>query len=125
MKRVGFESLINWNEPINLVEGVFDAFAVRNNAIPLFGKYLTKGIRSALVQNKVKRINLILDSDAKEDVIKDYLRIKRDMTHDVELCVIKLPGKDPSELGFKATHKYIRNAKPFTELDLAREMLQI
>lgn len=122
---IGFESFINWNEPVNLVEGVFDAFAVRNNAIPLFGKYLTRGVRHALVQNRVKRINLILDSDATDDVIKDYIRIKRDMTHDIDLCIIKLPGKDPAELGFKKIHGYIRDARPFTELDLAREMLQI
>ena len=30
-----FENQINWNEPITLVEGVFDAMAVKRNSIPL------------------------------------------------------------------------------------------
>ena len=39
---VCFEMFINWNEPIVLVEGVFDAIAIRNNAIPLLGKFPVK-----------------------------------------------------------------------------------
>ena len=37
---IGFESFINWEEPITLVEGVFDAITARYNAIPLFGKII-------------------------------------------------------------------------------------
>jgi len=42
MDFVGFESLIYWGYEfgVTLVEGSFDAIAVRNNAIPLFGKYI-------------------------------------------------------------------------------------
>ena len=40
---------INWEEPIILVEGVFDAMAVKRNVIPLFGK---------LVLDKLKTINI-------------------------------------------------------------------
>ena len=32
-----FENQINWNEPITLVEGVFDSFSVKRNVIPLLG----------------------------------------------------------------------------------------
>jgi len=35
---IGFELFINWAEDITLVEGSFDALAIRKNAIPLFGK---------------------------------------------------------------------------------------
>ena len=35
-----FENQINWNEPIILVEGVFDSFSVKRNVIPLLGKFL-------------------------------------------------------------------------------------
>ena len=37
-----FENLINWNQPIILCEGVFDAMAIKRNAIPLLGKGLSK-----------------------------------------------------------------------------------
>ena len=33
-----FENLINWETPIILCEGVFDAMAIKRNAIPLLGK---------------------------------------------------------------------------------------
>jgi len=35
---IGFDLFINWDEPIILCEGVFDAMAFKRNAIPLFGK---------------------------------------------------------------------------------------
>ena len=39
---IGLDLFINWNEPIVLCEGVFDAIAIRRNAIPLFGKTIPK-----------------------------------------------------------------------------------
>ena len=37
-----FENQINWNEPITICEGAFDALAVRRNAIPILGKFIPK-----------------------------------------------------------------------------------
>ena len=34
---IGFDLFINWDEPIILCEGVFDAMSFKRNAIPLFG----------------------------------------------------------------------------------------
>jgi hypothetical protein len=39
---IGFENMINWNVPIVLCEGAFDAIAIKRNAIPLFGKNISK-----------------------------------------------------------------------------------
>jgi hypothetical protein len=39
---IGFELFINWNVPIILCEGVFDAIAIKRNAIPLLGKTIQK-----------------------------------------------------------------------------------
>ena len=52
---VGFELFINWNEPIILCEGAFDAIAIRNNVIPLFGKFPSKTLVKRLVKKKVKK----------------------------------------------------------------------
>ena len=38
---IGFEMYINWDLPIILCEGVFDAMAIKRNAIPLFGKKIS------------------------------------------------------------------------------------
>ena len=35
---IGFDLYIDWSQPIILCEGVFDAIAIKNNSIPLFGK---------------------------------------------------------------------------------------
>ena len=35
---IGFEMYINWDLPVILCEGAFDAMSIKRNAIPLFGK---------------------------------------------------------------------------------------
>lgn len=116
MNVVGFEAFINWNEPLNLCEGVFDAIAIRNNAIPLFGKYQSKWLREMMIHHKVKRVNIVLDSDAMNDAVKAYCRILRDIN--IEIYVVRLNGKDPSSLGFEKVSALIRNAKEFGFIDL-------
>ena len=44
---------INCNVPIVLVEGVFDAIAIRNNAIPLLGKFPSKTLVKRLVDANI------------------------------------------------------------------------
>jgi len=39
---VPFEMFINWNSPLVLCEGPFDAITIKRNAIPLLGKKYTK-----------------------------------------------------------------------------------
>lgn len=115
MNIVGFESFINYNESINIVEGCFDAFAVRNNAIPLFGKIISSKLQERLIVNRVKRVNMILDNDALHDAINNCKLMIR---LGIEVCLVRLSGKDPSELGFEKIHELIRNAKPLEFDDL-------
>ena len=117
MNLVGFESFINYNEPLNFCEGVFDAMAIRNNAVPLFGKYPSKKLREKMNIHGVKRANLILDDDAFTDAIKNYELLVNGVPG-ISVYLVKLSGKDPSKLGFKKTHQLIRNAREFTETDL-------
>ena len=51
---VCFEMFVNWNEPIVLCEGVFDAFRQKKR-IPLLGKFPSKTLVTRLVE-KVKQI---------------------------------------------------------------------
>ena len=46
---VGFELFINWSLPLVLVEGAFDAIAVRRNAIPLFGKTISEDLPGLII----------------------------------------------------------------------------
>jgi DNA primase len=94
---VGFELFINWDEPIVLCEGIFDAISIRRNAIPLFGKFPSKTLVKRLVEKKVKKIYVALDEDAKQDAVK---LTKFLMDYGIEAYLLELGHKDPSELGF-------------------------
>jgi hypothetical protein len=38
--------------------------------VPLFGKYLSKRLREAMVVNKTPYVNMVLDNDALDDAVK-------------------------------------------------------
>jgi len=112
---VGLELFINWNEPLNLCEGFFDAIAIRNNAIPLFGKYPSAKLRENMILNKVKRVNMILDNDALGDAVKNCRMV---MKLGIDVHLVRLNGKDPSILGFEKINSLINESQPvdFNEL---------
>jgi len=117
---VGFELFINWNEPIVLVEGIFDAIAVRNNAIPLFGKFPSKTLVKRLVEKKVKTVYVALDEDAKKDAIK---LSKFLMDYGINTYLLDMRGKDPSELGFIKFWDIVKNTKQSKFSDIIRGRL--
>lgn len=104
---IGFEMFVDYNQPITLVEGAFDAISVRNNAVPLFGKTLSNKLKSALISNKVQSVNIVLDNDALSDSIRisEFL-----LKNSIETKLVKLDGKDPSEIGFEKTWDIINNS---------------
>ena len=105
---IGFEMYINWNEPIVLCEGVFDAIAIRNNAIPLLGKFLSKTLLKKLAEKQPKEVYVALDNDAKKDAIK---LVKFLMDSGINTYLLKMKDKDPSELGFKRFWKITNETK--------------
>jgi ribosomal protein L37AE/L43A len=124
MDIVGFESFVNYNEPLSLCEGFFDAMAIRNNAIPLFGKYPSKKLRQKMILHGTRRVNMVLDDDAFKDAVRNYEMLVKDVPN-LEVHVVSLSGKDPSALGFIKTHEIIRASRPFDESDLLAYELSI
>lgn len=112
---IGFEMFINFNHPITLVEGVFDAFSVKYNAIPLFGKTLSKKLKLKLIEKRPPRVNVLLDNDAIEQSLEicEFLIQNRIDTH-----LIRLDGKDPNEIGHKNTWESINVSNKISESDL-------
>lgn len=119
---IGFEYYINWKVPIVLCEGIFDAIALKRNAIPLFGKTIPKALMMKLVENDVKTVYLALDNDALKEAIKYSVELLN-MGKDVYL--IELNSKDPSEIGFKDMTKYLHTAKQLTFKDLLLKKMQL
>jgi DNA primase len=119
---IGFENLINWNLPIILCEGAFDAISIKRNAIPLYGKTLSKQLYKRLLHNDVKTIYLALDNDA----LKSTLKIAGDLLQSgKEIYVIKLQDKDPSDMGFQCFTNLIQQAEPFTFSDFVSLKLEL
>jgi DNA primase len=103
-----FENQINWNEPITLVEGAFDAFSVKRNVIPLLGKFLLSKLKNKIFEKGVKEITIMLDADAIEDSTKhtDYF-----MKNGIKVKNIIPSGKDAGELGYEKVNNLIKSAE--------------
>jgi DNA primase len=119
---VGLEYFINWKVPVVLCEGIFDAIALKRNAIPLFGKSIPKALMMKLVQSDVKTVYLALDKDALKEGLK-YAQQLINLGKDVYL--IELNGKDPSDIGFEEMTKYLHHAKQLTFGELLLKKMQL
>ena len=117
---IGLDLFINWSEPIVLCEGVFDAIAIRRNAIPLFGKTIPKSLMKKIYEKQVKQIYILLDSDAIMDSIKmtDSL-----MKNGINVYYVNLSEEDPSDMGFKKVINLIKETKQTSFSDLMRMKL--
>jgi len=105
---VGFELHINWNMPIILVEGAFDAIAIKRNAIPLFGKTISNTLKKRIVEKGVKEIYICLDKDARKQALEaaEYF-----MANGITVYFVDLTEKDPSELGFEKIISQIQSTE--------------
>ena len=117
---IGFDLFINWDEPIVLCEGVFDAIAIKRNAIPLFGKTVPKSLMKKIYENCVKSIYILLDRDAMKDSIK---MIDDFMKNGIDVYFVNLEEGDPSDVGFEKTINLIKETKQTSFSDLMRMRL--
>ena len=119
---IPFELFINWDLPIILCEGPFDAMAIKRNAIPLFGKNIQPSLMKRLVESKVEKVYIALDNDAMSQALKFCEQL---LNVGKEVYFVELQGKDPSELGFKDFTKLIQTVTPLTEYTLMEKKLQL
>ena len=114
---IGFELFINWDEPIILCEGVFDAMTFKRNAIPLFGKTVMSCLQKKIVKSKVKVIYLALDNDAISDAVK---LSENFINNGIEVKMMKFEEKDPNETGFEKLLYLIDRTKQLGFSDLMK-----
>jgi DNA primase len=103
-----FENQINWNEPITLVEGAFDAFSVKRNAIPLLGKFLPTKLKDKIFEMGVKEITILLDSDAVDDSTKHTEFFQK---NGIAVKNIIPKGKDAGEMEFEELTHLIKQTE--------------
>jgi len=116
------EHLINWNIPIILCEGLFDAMAIKRNAIPLLGKNIQSSLMKKIVTSVVDKIYIALDRDAIKQALKFCEKL---MAEGKEVYLVDLQDKDPSEMGFENFTRLIQNTVPLTYYDLMEQKLSI
>ena len=119
---IGFEMYINWDLPIILCEGAFDAMAIKRNAIPLFGKRISDSLMKKIIESNVEKIYLALDEDALKDAFKHAETL---MGYGKKVYLIEMGDKDPSELGFKAFTKLLHKATKLTASVLMKKKLAL
>lgn len=119
---VGFEYYINWNVPVILCEGAFDAIAIKRNAIPLFGKTIPKALMMKLVQSNVKTVYLALDKDA---IKESYAYAEELINMGKEVYTLDIQDKDPSNLGFSKMIEILQCAIPMKFEDLFLKKMQM
>jgi transcription elongation factor Elf1 len=119
---IPFELFINWDLPIILCEGPFDAIAIKRNAIPLFGKNIQLALMKKIVTSKVQKVYIALDNDA----IKKALEFCEMLLNEgKEVYLVELQGKDPSEIGFENFTKLIQTVSPLNQYKLMEKKLSI
>jgi hypothetical protein len=119
---IPFELFVNFDLPLVLCEGPFDAIAIKRNAIPLLGKNIQDSLMKKIVKSTVKKIYIALDTDAMKQALKfaEYF-----INQGKEVYLVELEGKDPSDMGFSHFTKLIQNTFPLSQYDLMEQKLKL
>ena len=95
------EGLINWYEPVTIVEGPFD-HVVTPNSIPLLGKVMNEdsSVFKSITERCRSFVRIFLDDDARKDALKIYSMLNKTSLHGRVLMV------DTAESGHDASDIY-------------------
>jgi len=116
-----FENHINWNLPIVICEGAFDAITIKRNVIPILGKTLPDALLEKMVNGGTNKVIIALDTDARKDALKMTEKLAR---YSIYSCLVNLTDKDPSEEGFDNMINYINDAKNIDLLSTIKMKLE-
>ena len=117
---IGFDLFINWDEPIVICEGVFDAISIRRNAIPIFGKTIPQKLEKKILDKKVSKAYVCLDKDAIQNSIQLCEKL---MGFGIQSHLVDLDKEDASELGYDKINTKIYNTPPLDLLKLVEHKL--
>ena len=116
-----FENQINWNEPITLCEGVFDAMSIKRNAIPLLGKFIPKTLMDSIYKKGIKEIKIILDKDAQSQAL---YYVNYFMNNGITVTNVLPTEKDAGEMGFSKVNQKLKDTKKTAFEDVVLQKLE-
>lgn len=105
---VSNEHMVDWTEPVYLVEGVFDEVAIGPQAISLYGKFMQPTLAQRLVTRRPPIVYVCLDNDARSEA---RTLVQQLVGYDIPCALVDLPGKDPGELGYESV-RLVAEASP-------------
>lgn len=121
------ELFVTWARPIILTEGMFDALAVRRNALPLLGSSLSE---NSMLFRKIMhfkpQVILFLDNDtAGQEATNKIAKLLLEWRTDVWYipwgdCKFKDPGETPRPM----ITELLKKKKRITQSELMRKMLE-
>ena len=117
---IPFELFINWNIPLILCEGPFDALAIKRNVIPLLGKNIQSKLMKKIVTSSVEKIYIALDKDAQKQALTFCEQL---LNEGKEVYLVDMQDKDPGEMGFENFTKLIQETYPLTFAGLLEKRL--
>ena len=117
---IGFELHINWNMPIILVEGAFDAITIKRNVIPLFGKTISNTLKRRIVEKGVRKIYICLDLDARKQALETAQYF---MANGLDVYFVDITGKDPNDLGFEKITDILNMTEKMNETELMNQKI--
>jgi len=117
---IGFDCFIDWDEPVTLVEGVFDAITARYNAVPLFGKIIQPKLRERILLRKPPKIIVALDNDAYSDAIKISSSL---LSEGINVSIVQMQSKDINEMGFKDFSSLKSVTPPTDSYDIIKQRI--
>lgn len=115
------EHLINWNLPIIICEGMFDAIAIKRNVIPLLGKIIQPELMKRLVSSTTQKIYIALDSDAIKKALEFCEML---MNEGKDVYLVEMGEDDASKMGFIEFTKHIQHTEKLTYSKLLEKRLE-
>jgi DNA primase len=101
-----FESLIDWEKDITLVEGAFDSIFIPNS-IPMLGKHMSTLLFTTLYDKAKGNITIALDGDAYDNAVSLYHELNGGNLYG-RIKIVKLPlDKDIADLRGNINEYYI------------------
>ena len=116
------EFFINWDLPLVLCEGPFDAIAIKRNVVPLLGKNIQSSLMKKIVMSSVSKIYIALDKDAQKQALNFCQQL---MNEGKEVYLVDMQDKDPSEMGFKQFTNVIQETDYLNFSDLLAKKLML
>lgn len=113
-----FENFLDFNHPLTIVEGGFDAMKVRINSTPTLSKVINDGLLEKIIFYNTP-INLMYDYDVffgDQKMSKKLIdQLEYLLNHNIFVKIIKLPyNSDPGDLSFTENQNLIK--KEYIEL---------